>query len=421
MPKWWDELLRRTKKTAVVPNAPPKAQRAQWLATGDARNPFAAPILDLMELQEVIATSADPACAARSVSWSNSIGQELDAAHLLQLPSLACSLRYPAANSVPDGMLYVPPSMDFKWVFALREGRLLAARSWTGAVEAVADVRRDGDTFVVERLRIAEASSLRGCSRLVDVFDWLLRVHIWEQRLPLPVDDAYAELLASAPLSGFGPFGKALFCASKSWAPPPVARPLRSDGEVIRAACHADLVALRHAVANGADINAPAIIGYTALHVAIIKGDVVLFDELVRLGADPTAIADRGMHALGLAVVHRAPLALFERLAATGLDMTLANADGFNALHAAAECNAAAMVPWLVAHGLPLEARTVHGHTALHITYALGHAETAKALLIAGADIFATSPTGTPLELAIAEKRSALVSLLAARSRALGR
>jgi len=346
------------------------------------------------------------------VSWGNSLGKELVVEPLLKLPAIACTLRYPAAKSVPDGILYAPPTMDFKWVIALQEGRLLAARSWTGAVEAVADARRDGDALVLERLRIAEVSGLHFTSRLVDVFDWLIRVHVWDQRLPLPVDDACAALLENTPIIGFGPFGKALFCAAKTWNPPPAPRPLRSDGEVVLAARQGDVAALSLAVAHGAEIDAPARSGYTALHLAVMKGDAGLFDELVKLGADPAALADDGNHALGIAVVHKASLPMLERLATTGLDLTLPNADGFTALHGASEIDHAAVVPWLLAHGLPREARTKHGHTALHIACALGHAEAAKALLVAGADINASSPDGTPRDVALSEKKLELATLL---------
>jgi hypothetical protein len=120
--------------------------------------------------------------------------------------------------------------------------------------------------LVLERLRVAESSALCIGSRLVEVFDWLMRVHVWDQRLPLPVDDAAAQLLEAVPLSGFSPFGKALFCAAKSWSPPPPPHPLRSDGEVMVAARKGDVVALKRAVEQGADIDAPGTHhGYTAL------------------------------------------------------------------------------------------------------------------------------------------------------------
>jgi hypothetical protein len=370
-----------------------------------------------MELQQLTATSRDPECARRSVSWGDSIGEELDPTPALGAPAIDGSLRYPAAELLPDGILYAPPSMDFKWVIALRAGRLLVARSWTGGVEAVLDARRDGSELVLEHLRLAEASHLHRGARTLDVVDWLIRAHVWDQRLPLPVDDALADQLERVPTSGFGPFGKALFCAAKTWSPSPPSRPLRSNGAVIRAARRGDVAALRHAVGEGAAVDAPGIGGYTALLVAVVRRDEALFDALLKLGADPHATTDRGMHALGLAVVHDAPPSMFERIATTTLDLAMPNRDGFTALHAAAEVGRTHAVPWLVAHGVPLEARTKHGHTALHVACALGQVDAASALLDAGADVAAASPSGTPREVAAAEGKPALVALLDARRR----
>ncbi len=411
MPRWLDWLLGSDEKPA--PSAP---QPAKWLPPGDPGNPFGVPLLDLMQLQGVTATTANPLWAQRSVSWVRSTGAELSPDALLALPPVECSLRYPAAPSLPDGILYAPPSMDFKWVLALREGRVLAARSWTGEVEAIADARRDGEEIVLTELRVAQQSSLRISDQLVDVFDWLIRVHALDQRLPLPLDDVAADQLQAVPLSGFSPFGKALFCAAKSWSPPSPKTPLRSDGEVIVAARTGDAAALKRAVDHGADVDAPGTFrGFTALHIAVVRGDVALFGELVKLGANASTLADRATHALGIAVVHKAPIELLDAIAATPLDLTMPNADGFTALHAAAEADHGTVVPWLTAHGLPLEATTKHGHTALHIASALGHAQAAKALLAAGADIAATSPNGTPLEVARARNKPELVKLLSAK------
>lgn len=90
---------------------------------------------------------------------------------------------------------------------------------------------------------------------------------------------------------------------------------------------------------------------------------------------------------------------------------TLANPDGFTALHAAAEVNNAQAVPWLLSGGTPLEERTKHGHTALHIACALGHVEATRALLEVGADRNASSPGGTPREVALAEGKPQTAAL----------
>lgn len=412
---WWKKLFGAPADPDPSPAAGP---RAKWLPADDPGNPFGVPLLDLMMLQGYLATSQNPDAATKSVSWGGSTGAELDPGPVLDLPPVACELRYPAALELPDGLLYAPPSMDEKWVLGWRAGRLLAARSWTGAVEAVADGRRDGGALVLERLRVLEGSSLRMAGRLVDTFDWLIRSHALGQRIPFPVDDESATLLEQVPLSGFGPFGKVLFCAARSWSPPPPTRPLRADGDVIVAVRRDDPGALERAVRSGAAVDAPSThAGYTALHIAARRADLHLLQRLLELGADPAVRADRGQHVLGLAVVGAAPRPVLDALVNTGLDPDTANDDGFTALHAAAEVNHADAIPWLVAAGASLEARTRHGHAPLHVACGLGHREVAEALLEAGADPSATSPGGTPLEVAQAEGKPALVELLARATR----
>jgi len=188
---------------------------------------------------------------------------------------------------------------------------------------------------------------------------------------------------------------------------------MRSDGEVILATRRGDAAALTRALDQGAEVDAPGTYrGRTALHLAVMKSDVTLLDLLVSRGANPSALDDIGLHALGMAVVAKAPLGLMDSLAEKGLDVRLPNGDGFTALHAAAEVDNPAAVPWLIAHGAQLEGRTKRGHTALHIACALGHSAAAKALLEAGADRVASSPTGTPAEVARAESKPELVRLI---------
>jgi hypothetical protein len=415
MASWWKKVFGGGDEKGRPPEpAAPQQPRARWLPANDSGNPFGVPLLDLMMLQGYLATSKDPQAAARSVSWRESTGAELAPTAVAQRPPIDCELRYPCARSLPDGILYAPPSMDEKWVLALRDGHVMAARSWTGAVEALADARREGEMLVLERLRTVENTGLQMFGPVVETFDWLVRSHALGQRIPLPVSDQGGAMLEQAPLSGFSSFGKVLFCAAKGWRPPPIKRPLRSDGDVILSARKGDVAALERAVKSGADVDSPATFaGYTALHLSIVRKDVALFDALLELGASPAAVADHQTHALGIAVVHKAPMPIFEALAKSALDLTAPNEDGFTALHAAAEVNFPEIVPWLVQHGLSMDARTKRGHTPLHIACGLGHLEVAESLLAAGADANAASPGGTPLEVAKAENKPALVELLA--------
>ncbi|MCO5165281.1 MAG: ankyrin repeat domain-containing protein [Planctomycetes bacterium] len=379
-------------------------------------NRFGMPVLDFTPVfAELTSASTNPEVAARAVSWGRtSIGLELDAAAVESLAPIACDLRYPAARVLPDGLLFTPGAMEEKWVLVHRAGEVLAARSWTGAVLASARARREGDLLVLHALRVSEEANLASFGDAVEVFDWLVRSHALGELLPLPVSEEAAASLERAPLAGFSVFGSRLVCAARRWAPPPPSRPLRADGAVLMAVRRGDAQAVRDLVAGGEAVDPPTTFaGYTPLAIALVRGDVAMVRTLLDLGADPGARDDRGNFPLGIGVVHGAPREALEALLARRADPRAVNADGYGALHAAAEVGNAGAIPWLLGLGLEVDARTGRGHTALQIAAALGRLDAVKALVEAGADVRAGSPNGTALEIAREEGKGEVAAFLA--------
>jgi hypothetical protein len=407
---WWSNLKR--KLAGPDPQPEKSTPAAQWIDA--AENRFGIPVLDLTPVtQGMLSATKDPAVAARAVGWGKSTGAELDDAALRAVAPITCSLRYPAARELPDGLLFTPSQMEEKWVIAFRRGSILAARSWTGAVEAVAETRREEDALVVQALRIADPSSLCMLGDPVQTFDWLVRSHALDQALPLPTSDDGLAMLEAVPLSVFSPFGVKALCAARGWEPPLPDRPLRSDGALVVAVRDGDTARARALCAAGEPVNAPTTCaGYTVLSVALSRGDVAMVRALLDLDADPGARSDGGNFPLGHGIAHKAPVEALEALVARGADVRAVNDDGFGALHAAAEAGHAPVVPWLLAKGVELEARTGRGHTALQIACALGHVDAAAALLDAGADAGADSPDGTARAIAAAQGKQEAVALL---------
>jgi hypothetical protein len=416
---WWKKLFGKRSKGGdpgerPIPQGgavPP--EKAKWLAADDPGNPFGVELLDLMVTQQLSATSSDRAVAERAISWGASTGADLDIAPALERPAVECEIRLPIDRSLPDGLLFSPSSMDEKWVIAWWRGKVVAARSWTGTVDAVADARIDGATLVLERIRAVEESVLSAYGALPQTFEWLLRCHALKEKLPFPANEAGASMFQNAPVSAFSAFGDVIFCATRSWLPPPTSLPLRSDGRIIRAARAGSVKEIERALAAGEDIDAPGTFaGYTALHVAVVRGDASLIDRLVALGADPNRRTDKGMFALGIAIVHKASPEVFAALERGGVDLFAANDDGFNALHAACEVGNAWAVRWLVERGLTLEPRTKRGHTPLQIACALGHLKAVQAMVELGADVDASSPDGVALEIATRQGKGEVAAWL---------
>jgi len=381
------------------------------------QNPFGVRVLDLRPaLDGLLSTTKDHANAERAMSWAASGPAGLDDAPVRGAAPIACALRYPAAAVLPDGLLFTPSCMEEKWVLAYRGGAILAARSWTGTVEAVASCRRDGDALVVFELRLAGESSLATYGDPVKIFDWLVRRHALDQALPLPADADGLAALERAPVAVFPAFGNRVSLAACAWAPPPPSRPLRSDGEVSRAVRLGDAARLRALIDAGEAVDAPTTLeGHTPLAIASIRGDLEAVGALLAAGADVNARSDTGQSALMRGIVHGAPRAVLDALVAAGADLRVVNCDGYNALHAAAENGNDEAIPWLLARGLELEARTGRDHTALHIACGLGHVDAARELLQAGADPQAPSPNGTAVAIARATGEAELIALVEAR------
>jgi ankyrin repeat protein len=148
------------------------------------------------------------------------------------------------------------------------------------------------------------------------------------------------------------------------------------------------------------------------LFAAVVAGKVELVEQLLRLGADPARRVDGGAVPLITAVVHGACSEILDLLLQAGADPRVSNDDGFGLLHAIAETNKAEYLPWAMKSDLDLEARTKHGHTPIQIAAALGHLDALRVLFEAGADLQASSRSGSAREIAIAEKRADAVALI---------
>jgi len=408
MGNWWSTL-----RSAFMTKFSPRAESAtaRWLTKA---SPFDYPVLHLGAVTEgTISTSTDQACAELAISWEDSWGGEFDASALDGAPAIACDRRYPVADPLPEGILFFPRVMEEKWVLAYRQGRLLAARSWTGEVCAVAETRREGGALVVHSLRENEKRGLATYGDSVDTFDWLIRSHALGQALPLPMSEEGAEQAQAEPMGVFTLFGSKAVYAATEWSPTEPARPLRTNGEFLLAVRSGDLAQARKLWAKGAAIDAPGVVnGYTPLYFAVGTGNAPMLQALLEWGANPNHRADDGAGPLMVGVGAKAPLAIAQGLVSAGADAHAVNNDGFGCLHAAAEVDHHALIPWLISLGLDREARTKNGHTAVHIAAGLGHLEALKALIEKGANPLADSPNGTAMAIAKLAGHKAVVKFL---------
>jgi ankyrin repeat protein len=172
-----------------------------------------------------------------------------------------------------------------------------------------------------------------------------------------------------------------------------------------------DIRLVRTLLDHGADVNAKNQAGATALMWAV--GDGAKVKALLGRGADVNARADSGRTPLLIAVGSPGAAGVVKVLIEKGADVRY-NHKGFTVLMAAVEGVDRAVVQLLLAKGADVKAKNRVGWTALHAAAVAGDRAIAEDLLAHGADVNAseTLQGRTPLLWAAAGGRTDLVKLL---------
>jgi ankyrin repeat protein len=155
---------------------------------------------------------------------------------------------------------------------------------------------------------------------------------------------------------------------------------------LIDAARTADAAALRTLIRQGADVNAAAPDGTTALHWASYRDNVDIADLLIRAGAKVDATNDLGATPLWTASMNGSS-AMVRRLLQAGAHPNLALLLGETPLMIAARSGNADVVTQLIDKGATVNARGPRGQTALMWAVAEQHPAVVQVLLSRGADI----------------------------------
>ena len=166
----------------------------------------------------------------------------------------------------------------------------------------------------------------------------------------------------------------------------------QGDLRLIEAAKRQDGQIARALLKQGIDVNATQGDGASALHWAVYRDDLALADLLLRAGADVNTANDLGATPLSLACAN-ANGAMVKRLLAAGANPnTPVTPSGETPLITAAGSGSVDAVKALLAQGATVNAaETAHGQTALMWAAANGHPGVVQALVEGGADVNARS------------------------------
>lgn len=212
-----------------------------------------------------------------------------------------------------------------------------------------------------------------------------------------------------------------LVLSASAWASAP------PQPALVAAAESGNTAAALTLIHDGANVDATASDGTTALEWAVHRDDAPLIDALLRAHADVKAANSYGTTAMAEAAI-RGDVAVIEKLLKAGADVESANPDGQTALMIVARAGNVQAAQLLLRHGASVNAvETWHGQTALMWAAAQSWPEMVKLLLKHGANPDARSAVHHDVRQITAEPRiqarplGGLTSLLyAARQGCLG-
>ncbi len=188
-----------------------------------------------------------------------------------------------------------------------------------------------------------------------------------------------------------------------------------AEPALIEAVKAGDPVRVERLVAEGADVDAPAGDGATALHWAAHRDAERLASLLIGAGADVDAVDDHGVTPLALACLN-ASEGMARLLLDGGADPNVLTTSGVTPLMTAARVGRTGVVRRLLEAGAdPASAESVRGQTALMWAVAEGHTEAARVLLEVGGGATTRSVNGfTPLLFAAQQGNVEVARLLLA-------
>jgi len=185
------------------------------------------------------------------------------------------------------------------------------------------------------------------------------------------------------------------------------------DPALVDAARDGNREAVRSLLAGGADPNAAAPDGSTAVHWAAHRDDVEMLDALLEAGARPDTVTRYNVAPLTLAA-QNGSVAAIERLLDAGVSPDTASEEGQTALMTAARNGRVEAVRALLRRGAQVDlAESFRGQTALMFAAGEGNTAAAELLLEFGAALDARSSGGyTPLLFAVRNNRQETVEFL---------
>jgi ankyrin repeat protein len=173
-----------------------------------------------------------------------------------------------------------------------------------------------------------------------------------------------------------------------------------------------DLATVTNLLATDVDVDTRGDFDQTPLHLAILRDNVTLVDQLLQAGADPLAVDEEGKNAVTFAVLAGSN-ELLQKMLDLGVPVSNAANGAQNPLMVAAQHGYTEIGRLLIENGADLYAVDANGDPALTLAAYYGQAEFAEMLLAMGANPnFLGNEQRTALDYATSQKHEDVAAVL---------
>ena len=371
---FWNKLFGRNKKNIEEQSS--NNYQLPWIEPD--QNPYNIRLLDLRPIsQSMLSVSKDQKEAENALSYNREDGL----AFLHQSPKSSkitqVQITFPVDSKLEDGVLYIPNTMENKWVIYYHQNRILFIRSWLREVVAIAETSQENGQLKVHRI-LGEFTEGESDAFTQAIFTFLIYSHVAEYDVPAPLPVELIKNTDQAGLWAFSVFGnKANIGCFETEITYPELKPLRSHSLLHLAIARGNMSKIKEELSKGIKINLLAGDGFSTLHWSL-HADVDILKFLLDNGANPD----------------------------------IESIEGTTPLMNAVQNNKAEHIDMLIAYKSDVNKKDLRGFTALHRAAEMGHFESVKKLLNHGADKHIEASGHTALSLAKQREEKAIIELL---------
>ncbi|MET0334819.1 MAG: hypothetical protein ABW190_11155 [Rhizobacter sp.] len=195
-----------TPAAPATPTASDDTPPVRWLTKGDPGNPFNVDGFDCFGfVSSMLSTTKDPAIATSFSSLRSDEGLSVRGTLPDDPIEIPCALSYEFDGGTRDGPLFKSQAMEEKWDLYLYDQRLYFCRSWTGALTFVAEIKPEEKSLRIPRLW---ASGPEDTALAIQQVDYLIKSHLYQQRVPHPLPPELPREPTPVALYSFSQYGR---------------------------------------------------------------------------------------------------------------------------------------------------------------------------------------------------------------------